>query len=90
MRISGLLTGLVLGLAAGIDAKAASVSGQENLQKAVAYLRTVAYNPDLELCREAPQVAPSVYCVASDNLFAFSALAQFPIESDPLFGVIKP
>jgi hypothetical protein len=45
-----------------------------NLEKAVAYLRTTAYNPDLRMCREAPRVAPNVYWVASDNLLVYKAL----------------
>ena len=36
-------------LARGGEAIAISAPSQENLQKAVTYLRTVAYNPDLRL-----------------------------------------
>jgi hypothetical protein len=50
------------------------------LEKAVAYLRTVAYNPDLKLCREAPGVAPNVYWVASDNLLAYKALEPYDLQ----------
>jgi len=64
-------------LARGGEAIAISAPSQENLQKAVTYLRTVAYNPDLRLCREAPRVAPNVYWAASDNLLAYKALAPY-------------
>jgi len=47
------------------------------VRKAVAYLREIAYNPDLRLCREAPRVAPNVYWVVSDNLLAFKALESY-------------
>jgi hypothetical protein len=46
----------------------------QNLEGAVAHLRTIAYNADLRLCREAPRVAPNVYWVASDNLLTYKAL----------------
>jgi len=59
---------------------AVTVSGNENLDKAVAYLRDVACNPDLRLCREAPSVAPNVYWVASDNLLAYKALEPYDQE----------
>jgi len=68
---------LLVLLARGGEAIAISAPSQENLQKAVAYLRTVAYNPDLRLCREAPRVAPNVYWVASDNLLAYKALVPY-------------
>ena len=68
---------VLIGLLGGIDAKLVAASGQENLEKAVAYLTTVAYNPDLGLCREAPRVAPNVYWVASDNLLAYKALEPY-------------
>jgi hypothetical protein len=48
----------------------------QNLHKAVEYLRNAAYNPDLHLCPEAPRVAPNVYWVASNNLLAFKALER--------------
>jgi hypothetical protein len=51
-----------------------------NLEKAVAYLRTTAYNHDLRMCREAPRVAPNVYWVASDNLLAYKALESHDFE----------
>lgn len=57
-----------------------TVSSNENLDKAVAYLRKVAYNPDLRLCREAPRVAANVYWVASDNLLAYKALEPYDQE----------
>ena len=56
---------------------AATTSGNQSLHRAVAYLRATAYNPDVELCREAPRVAPSVYWVASDNLLASKALEPY-------------
>lgn len=68
---------LMILLAQGADANASVASGQENLEKAVAYLTTVAYNPDLGVCREAPRVAPNVYWVASDNLLAYKALEPY-------------
>lgn len=52
----------------------------QNLEGAVAYLRTTAYNADLRLCREAPRVAPNVYWVASDNLLAYKALESHDFE----------
>jgi len=52
-------------------------SEAEILVKAVEYIRVVAYNPKLQLCREAPRVAPNVYWVASDNLLAFKALEPY-------------
>lgn len=71
-----LLMLLVL-LARGTDPFALTSPSQENLEKAVGYLRTAAYNPDLKLCREAPSVAPHVYWVASDNLLAYKALEPY-------------
>jgi len=68
---------LLVLLAGGTKSTAISAPSQENLQKAVAYLRTVAYNPDLKLCREAPGVAPNVYWLASDNLLAYKALEPY-------------
>ena len=52
----------------------------QNLERAVSYLRTTAYNPDLRMCREAPTVAPNVYWVASDNLLAYKALEPYDSE----------
>jgi hypothetical protein len=52
----------------------------QNLHKAVEYLRNIAYSPDLHLCREAPRVAPNVYWLASDNLLAFNALKPYDSE----------
>jgi len=75
-----LLMLLVL-LARGTEAVASPRSSQENLEEAVAYLRTIAYNPDLKLCREAPRVAPNVYWVASDNLLAYKALEPYDTHS---------
>ena len=71
-----------------------TVARSENLDKAVAYLRNVAYNPDLRLCREAPRVAPNVYWVASDNLFAYKALEPYDREvaskiRSELIGIAK-
>ena len=78
VRNSALLVVLVLiGLVGGIDAKLVAASAQEYLDKAVDYLRTVAYNPDRKLCREAPRVAPNIYWVAFDNLLAYKALEPF-------------
>jgi len=74
-----LLMLLVL-LAQGTQAVAIPAPSQENLEKAVAYLRTVAYNPDLKLCREAPRVAPNVYWLASDNLLAYKALEPYDAQ----------
>lgn len=71
-----LLVALV-GSRGGFGVEAVAISEQERLEKAVAYLQTVAYNPDLELCREAPRVAPNVYWVASDNLLAYKALEPY-------------
>jgi len=68
---------LLILLAQGAEAVAISAPSQGNLEKAVAYLRTVAYNPDLKLCREAPRVAPNVYWVSSDNLLAYKALEPY-------------
>jgi len=68
---------LLVGLAGVTDAKAVAVSPRENLEKAVVYLRTVAYNPDLKLCREAPRVATNIYWIASDNLLVFKALEPY-------------
>lgn len=56
---------------------AAQAQLDPRLAKAVEYLRTVAYNPSLKLCREAPRVAPNVYWIASDNLLAYKALEPF-------------
>jgi hypothetical protein len=74
-----LLMLLVL-LAQGTQAVAIPAPSQENLEKAVAYLRTVAYSPDLKLCSEAPRVAPNVYWVASDNLLAYKALEPYDLH----------
>jgi hypothetical protein len=52
-------------------------STQDNLGRAVSYLRNVAYNPKLLLCREAPRVAPNVYWISSDNLLALKALEPY-------------
>jgi hypothetical protein len=52
-------------------------STQDNVDRAVSYLRSVAYNPELHLCREAPRVAPNVYWISSDNLLAFKALEPY-------------
>ena len=66
---------IVILLFAAINVKVLAASAtNQNLHIAVEYLRSVAYNPALRLCREAPSVAPNVYWVASDNLLAFKAL----------------
>jgi hypothetical protein len=56
---------------------AAQATDAQRLAKAVEYLRTVAYNSTLHLCREAPHAAPNVYWIASDNLLAFKALEPY-------------
>jgi len=53
---------------------ATTTSSNQGLDRAVAYLRDISYNPDLGLCREAPRVAPNVYWVASDSLQAYPTL----------------
>jgi hypothetical protein len=74
LRITGLVFLLVsLALSAAVDVRAAN-STQDNFNRAVSYLRNVAYNPEIRLCREAPRVAPNTYWIASDNLLAFKAL----------------
>ena len=80
-----LLMLLVL-LARGTEAVGIAAPSKENLEKAVAYLRTVAYNPDLKMCREAPRVAPNVYWVASDNMLAYKALEPY---DPPLASTIR-
>ena len=67
---------LILILSAGVKLDAQPTLS-DNLYKAVAYLRSTAYNPDVRLCREAPRVAPNVYWVTSDNLLAFKALEPY-------------
>ena len=59
---------------------AATMLTDHNLEKAVTYLRTTAYNADLRLCREAPRVAPNTYWVAADNLLAWKALEYHDLE----------
>lgn len=50
---------------------------EENVKRAVDFLVYTQYNPDLRLCREAPNAAPNVYWLLSDNL-----LAQFALKND--------
>jgi hypothetical protein len=72
---------IVILLVATIDVKIVAASAtNQNLHIAVEYLRSVAYNPALRLCREAPSVAPNIYWVASDNLLAFKALEPYDSE----------
>lgn len=46
----------------------------------MSYLCSVAYDSRLEMCREAPRVAPNVYWIASDNLLAYKALESHDFE----------
>lgn len=67
-------------LMAAIDVRVVAAPTSQNLQIAVEYLRSVAYNPALRLCREAPSAAPNIYWVASDNMLAFKALEPHDSE----------
>jgi len=49
------------------------------LQKAVSYLIR-QFNPELNLRREAPTVAPNTYWLVSDNLWAYKALENYAPE----------
>jgi hypothetical protein len=49
-------------------------SGTGRIEKAVDFLINSQFNQDLNLCREAPDVAPNVYWLVSDNLWAWKAL----------------
>jgi hypothetical protein len=61
-------------------------STQDKIDRAVSYLRNVAYNPKLLLCREAPRVAPNVYWISSDNLLAFKALEPYDEQLSPMIS----
>mgnify|MGYP001031568604 CR=1 FL=1 len=50
---------------------------EENVKRAVDFLVYAQYNPDLRLCREAPNAAPNVYWLLSDNLLAQYALKDY-------------
>jgi hypothetical protein len=47
---------------------------EANLQKAADFLNNTQYNSTLNLCREAPNVAPNTYWLVHDNLLAYHAL----------------
>jgi len=49
---------------------------QDRLKMAVTYLEN-QFNPNLNLCREAPLVAPNTYWLVSDNLWAYYALEPY-------------
>jgi hypothetical protein len=78
-----LLLALLL-LASSYGTAGFVVADAQRLARAVEYLRTVAYNSTLHLCREAPHAAPKVYWIASDNLLAYKALndSKEPNDSD--------
>ena len=79
--ITSILILILVATSSVIKASAATTMlSNQSLEKAVAYLRATAYNPDLRLCREAPRVAPNVYWVASDNLLAYKALESHDFE----------
>ena len=50
---------------------------EENVKRAVDFLVDTQYNPNLRLCREAPNAAPNVYWLLSDNLLAQYALKDY-------------
>jgi hypothetical protein len=49
-------------------------SGIGRMEKAVDFLINSQFNQNLNLCRVAPEVAPNVYWLVSDNLWAWKAL----------------
>lgn len=86
LRVTALA--ILLGLlSSGVVTDAgAVVSAQDNLDRAVSYLRNIAYDSSLHLCREAPRVAPNVYWIASDNLLAFKALEPYDSQLSSKIG----
>jgi len=56
------------------NAKGEAGSGVWRIEKAVDFLINSQFNQNLNLCREAPDVAPNVYWLVSDNLWAWKAL----------------
>lgn len=75
----GLLIMLVL---AAFMINAAEVKGSQTdeqtqkIEKMVDFLINTQFNDNLGLCREAPNVAPNRYWLASDNLWAWKALSM--------------
>jgi len=51
----------------------------EKLKKAIEYLIR-QFNPQIQLCAEAPRVAPNTYWLVSDNLWAYKALENYAPE----------
>jgi hypothetical protein len=49
-------------------------SGVGRIEKAVDFLINSQFNQNLNLCRAAPEVAPNMYWLVSDNLWAWKAL----------------
>jgi len=56
------------------NAEGEADSGIGRIEKAVDFLINSQFNQSLNLCREAPDVAPNVYWLVSDNLWAWKAL----------------
>ena len=52
-------------------------SHENYLKMAANFLKSVQFNPALNLCREAPRVAPNKYWLVSDNLLAYHALEPY-------------
>jgi len=59
-------------LALFVKAEKAKAEKVSRVDLAVSYLEN-QFNPSLNLCREAPHVAPNRYWVVGDNLFAYKA-----------------
>lgn len=78
--LRALAVAVILALLSANMITGSTVLSQSNLDRAIAYIRTTAYNSTLHLCREAPRVAPNTYWVASDNLLAFKAIEPFDPE----------
>jgi hypothetical protein len=56
------------------NAEGEADSGIGRVEKAVDFLINSQFNQNLNLCREAPDVAPNAYWLVSDNLWAWKAL----------------
>ena len=63
---------------------------EERLKKAADFLKNVQFNAALNLCREAPIVAPNTYWLLSDNLLAQYALRDYyPEVSNAIMEELK-
>jgi len=56
------------------NAEGEADSGIGRIEKAADFLINSQFNQNLNLCREAPEVAPNEYWLVSDNLWAWKAL----------------